>query len=350
MAMIHEIAIEVFFRNPTALIDVRSPGEYRKGHVPGAVNIPLFSDEERTEVGTVYVKQSKEKAIELAYSYVNPKLDHFIVESKKAAPGKKVAVHCWRGGMRSQMFARHLHENGFPEVFVIAGGYKSYRNFVLKGFDNQSELRIVGGYTGSGKSYIIGHLRDKGQQVIDLEDMASHKGSAFGHIGKQDQPTSEQFENDLFKVWISLDHHKPIWLEDESRNIGGVNIPVNLYRQMLESPVFFLDIPREERAKHLVSEYAGAASGQLAESIGRLTRRLGGLNTSLALNYLKEQKFYEAAMTTLLYYDKSYLKGLSYRNREKIFTIMANDVNTTENATTLLKYNSQYERDQTDTI
>jgi tRNA 2-selenouridine synthase len=348
--MVHEINIEDYFNNQTALIDVRSPGEFKKGHIPHAVNIPLFSDAERAHIGTVYVKVSQEKATELAYNYVKPKLTDFVVRSKKNAPDGSVTIHCWRGGMRSQLFAEHLHKNGFAEISVITGGYKAYRNFVLHSFEKPLKLKIIGGYTGSGKTYIIRHFRRDGLQIVDLEELARHKGSAFGHIGQQNQPTAEQFENNLFEVWQKLDHSQPIWIEDESRNIGGVNIPMQLYHQMQNSPLYFLDIPREERARHLVSEYVDTDSSSLAESIHRITKRLGGLNTNRAIQFLNEKNYFETAMVVLHYYDKSYLKGLHYRHQANIFIINATKVDPAKNTKTILKLYKQHERNKVNTV
>jgi tRNA 2-selenouridine synthase len=335
--MVRELAINDFFSHSSPLIDVRSPGEYSKGHIPGAVNIPLFSDAERARIGTVYVKVSQEKATQLAFEYVKPKLDEFIIQSKKAAPDGRVTIHCWRGGMRSSMFAQHLAGKGFSDVSILLGGYKSFRNHVLNSFSKPLNFHIIGGYTGSGKTYIIRELRKYGNQVIDLEKLARHKGSAFGHIGQNNQPSSEQFENELFEVWRKLDEKKPVWLEDESRNIGGVNIPMAVYNQMRNAPLLFLHIPKEERARHLVKEYTGSDPGLLSESIRKLTRRLGGLNTSKALQLIDEGNFFEAAIITLGYYDKAYLKGLSYRNKDTIMDVNMNDVDPVVNTRTILE-------------
>lgn len=348
--MVREISIEEFYKTKLPLIDVRSPGEYVKGHIPGAVNIPLFSDAERAHVGTVYVRNSKEKATEIAYSYINPKLDDFITQSRIVAPCGKAVIHCWRGGMRSHSFALHLTNNGFSDVDVINGGYKAYRNYVLNSFSSPFDLRIVGGYTGSGKTQVIKYLQHLGHQAVDLESLASHKGSAFGGIGQAEQPSTEQFENNLFEKWQQLDHTRPIWLEDESRNIGGVNIPPGLFEQMLRSPLYFLDIPKEKRAMHLVGEYAGADPELLAGTLHQLTKRLGGQNTKDAIQFLNERKFYEVAMLTLHYYDKSYRKGMSYRNQNNISIIKVNHVDAIKNTDIIVKQANHYERNKTNTV
>jgi tRNA 2-selenouridine synthase len=348
--MVHEIEITDFLSTKIPLIDVRSPGEFMKGHIPDAINIPLFTDDERAHIGTVYVQQSKEKAITLGYRYVNPKLSDFIIQSQKIAPDGKVVVHCWRGGMRSRSFAQHLSDNGFRDVSIIRGGYKAYRTYLHNTFDIPFDLNIVGGYTGSGKTLVIQQLHKSGFQVVDLEDLAKHKGSAFGAIANQMQPTVEQFENNLFEVWRKLDYRQTIWLEDESHNIGGVNLPMNLFNQMRNSPLYFLDIPKEERARFLVSEYANTDTGSLTESIRKISKRLDGQKTKEAYEFLNVGNFYEVAFLVLNYYDKTYLKGMRFRDPEKVIIIQRNDIDPVGNASTIINSYEQHKRNKTNPV
>jgi len=319
--MVRAISTAAFLQSNLPLVDVRSPGEFSRGHIPGAVNIPLFSDAERKVVGTIYTRESPEKALETGLHYVKPKLESFLIRSGEVAPDGAVAVHCWRGGMRSHKFAGHLSENQFKEVFVIDGGYKAFRQHLLSFFKSPFELRLIGGYTGSGKTDLLHLLKKTGHQGVDLEELACHRGSSFGGIGMGDQPTTEQFENDLFIAFRTFDLTKPIWLEDESHNIGGVNIPGSLYEQMKTSPVFFLDIPIQTRAGRLVREYAQAAPEEIAAAINRIAKRLGGENTKEALRLLDEKRFPELATLLLSYYDKSYRKSLLHHDPEKIYPI-----------------------------
>lgn len=350
--MITEISINDFFElHPDLpLIDVRSPGEYEKGHIPGATNIALFSNDERSHVGTVYVQQSKEKAMELGYRYVNPKLNWFVSESRKVAGESAVAVHCWRGGMRSHAFAEHLHDNGFQNVYVITGGYKAFRNYVLPFFEQPFQLRILGGYTGSGKTLLLKKMEELGEQVIDLEGIAHHKGSAFGAIGESKQPTTEQFENKLFAALRSYNIDAPIWVEDESHNIGGVNIPMAFFRQIREQTVYFLDIPKELRAKHLVGEYAAYGNSELVVAINNIAKRLGGQNVKVAHEFLSENNYFEVALIALQYYDKAYNRGIENRNPEKVHRLKLSKIDIDTNAHTLIKFTLKYESDKTHTI
>lgn len=336
--MVTDISIQEALELNWRIIDVRSPGEFERGHIVGATNIALFSNDERAHVGTVYKQESREAAIKLGYEYVTPKLQYYIDESFKQAPDGKVIVHCWRGGMRSRSFAQHLADNGFTNVRVITNGYKAFRNFVLDQLSSPLKLKILGGYTGSGKTYILKELTKQGKQILDLENLAHHKGSAFGAIGQPEQPSSEHFENLLFEQWRKLDLNKDVWVEDESQAIGKVQIPQGFYQQMRSAPLYFLDIPAEERAKHLVEDYVHYNDNELSDAIHKIAQRLGGLNVKLALDFLAEKKYYEVAKIALAYYDKYYLKGLEKRNKETVFTIPLSSVNHYQNALVLEKY------------
>ena len=332
------ISVDLYFENleHIPLIDVRSPGEFAAGHIPNATNIELFTDDERAVVGTAYKKESKERAIEIGFEYVKPKLNDFITKSVAIAPNKEVAIHCWRGGMRSNAFADHLIENGFEKVYVIEKGYKAFRNYVLRFFEQPFNLKVLGGYTGTGKTEILHSLKKKGQQVIDLEGLANHRGSAFGGIDLPPQPTTEQFENNLFSVLQSLKPNLPIWVEDESRLIGNLAIPDAFFNKIREMPVYFLDVPLEERTKHLVSTYASLSHDKLADAISRITKRLGYDNAKFAQEALEKRNYHKVVEITLIYYDKYYLKGLQKRQNSEILEFKTPTVNPEETAVFLI--------------
>lgn len=332
------ISVDFYFQNLADLpiIDVRSPGEFAKGRISHAHNIELFTDEQRAVVGTAYKQESKEKAIEIGYEYVKPKLNDFIKKSLEIAPEKIVVIHCWRGGMRSNAFADHLIENGFEKVYVIEKGYKAFRNYVLAFFERPFKLKILGGYTGSGKTEILHALQQKGQQVIDLEGLANHRGSSFGGIDLPPQPTTEQFENILFDQLRNLNFNLPIFVEDESISIGKVTVPRAFFDNMRTTTVYFLDIPFAERTKHLVATYAALNQDLLADAIRRITKKLGYDKAKFALEALQKKDYYKVVELTLLYYDNCYLKGLQKREESTISKFEVPKVNPTETADFLI--------------
>ena len=199
------------------VFDVRSPGEYKHAHIPGASSLPLFTDEERSIVGTAYKQISREAAIKIGLDFFGPKMKKMVEEveeitgNRQQAIGKTannvdslpivsrylsgcILLYCWRGGMRSAAVAWLLDLYGF-KVYTLNGGYKKFRNYVIKTFELPFNFKILGGYTGSGKTELLKALQKKGEKIIDLEELANHKGSAFGNIGMPEQPGQEMFEN-----------------------------------------------------------------------------------------------------------------------------------------------------------
>ncbi|HEV7347941.1 tRNA 2-selenouridine(34) synthase MnmH [Telluribacter sp.] len=317
------------------VVDVRSPGEFGQGHIPAAVNIPLFSDEERAVVGTAYKQVSKDEALVQGLEYVGPKMADFVRQSKALAPGGEILVHCWRGGMRSGSFAWLLETAGL-KVATLVGGYKAYRNQVLDSFTQPRHLVVLGGKTGSGKTQVLAELRKLGEQVLDLEALAHHKGSSYGAIGQAPQPTSEQYENDIFREWQQLDPNRRIWVEDESRTVGRCFIPLAMWEQMRQAPVAFIDVPKEVRIRRLVREYACFDPALLYEATDRIQKRLGGQHHQAALRALDQQDYATVADITLTYYDKAYLHGLSLRNSGTVHTIEMPEDNPVQTAQELI--------------
>jgi tRNA 2-selenouridine synthase len=294
------------------LLDVRSPSEYAQGHIPGARSFPLFSDAERAEVGTLYKKKGKERAFERGLEIVGPKMADFVRQAAALAPERRVAVHCWRGGQRSGSMAWLLRQAGF-EVATLAGGYKAYRQHLLEAFENMSlDLRVVGGRTGSGKTKILHALRDSGEQIIDLERLANHKGSAFGFIGEPAQPTVEQFENDLFDAMQALAPARRVWVENESRSVGRVYIPLGFWRRMKASPLFNVEIPESARIENLLQAYVLEDKKDLETAFLKISKKLGGQHLKMALEALAREDFATAARLALHYYDKTYQHGLDH--------------------------------------
>ncbi len=294
------------------VIDVRSPAEYANGHIPGAVNIPLFSNEERAEIGTLYKQQGQETAILRGLEITGPKMADFVRRAKALPYQDQLLVHCWRGGMRSGSFGWLLNTAGLPAV-TLTGGYKSYRTHLLDFMAKPLQLYILTGYTGSGKTELLLKMKAKGEQVIDLEGLASHKGSVFGGMGQTEQPSSEQFQNELYQQLSRMDPLRPIWLEDESISLGNVFIPLPLWHQLRKAPLFHVKLGAEARVERLVREYGEFEPLMLEEAIVKLTKRLGGQHAKRALEALTENRLNEVAAILLTYYDKAYELGIEKR-------------------------------------
>jgi tRNA 2-selenouridine synthase len=302
------------------VIDVRSPSEFEAGHIPGAFNIPLFDDAERAAVGTLYKKEGRIAAILEGLRLSGPSMAGKLQAALSAAPDGKLLVHCWRGGMRSEAMA-WLFAQGGIETEILEGGYKSYRNHILENLGLRRKLIVLGGMTGSSKTHILRFLKGLGEQVIDLEGLANHKGSAFGSLGQLPQPTTEHFANLLFHEWKELDEKLPLWVEDESRNIGSVFMPENFYLNMQDTPAIVLMMDVKTRMPRLLEEYSGYPAGELCNSVRKISKRLGGDNTNKALEAIESGNISQAIEITLDYYDKAYLYGLKKKNESNIIYV-----------------------------
>jgi tRNA 2-selenouridine synthase len=347
---IQKLTIEEFLQLAKLhpVFDVRSPGEFTQAHIPNAISLPLFTDEERKVVGTAYKQQSKQTAIKIGLDYFGVKMRNMVEEVESLIVDRKslvakttqannqqlttnntVLLHCWRGGMRSAGVAWMLDLYGF-RVYTLTGGYKAYRKWVLAQFEKEYAFKIIGGYTGSGKTLVLQQLAQHKNNSIDLEQLANHKGSAFGALGQLPQPKQEMFENLLAQQLSDVSNKMTaktsaansshlstaIFLEDESQRIGNLIIPMQLWHTMRKCPVYFLDIPFEERLAHITKEYGHFAKEALVNAIIRIQKRLGGLETKNAINYLLENNYKACFGILLAYYDKQYNKALL--NRENV--------------------------------
>lgn len=332
------INIEDFLkeREIVPVIDVRSPSEFEKGHIPGAFNIPLFTDEERAIVGTKYVQESRYSSVIAGLDLVGPKLSSFVCAASKIAPSGKLLVYCWRGGMRSSSMSWLLNLAGFNSKTLI-GGYKSYRRYSKDYLSKPFKLIVLGGMTGSGKTELILELSKNGQQVIDLEGLANHKGSAFGAIGQKPQPSTEFFENLFFESIIKLDSNKPIWVEDESKAIGSIFIPHEFFENMLNSPVIAIERSIETRIKRLTAEYTNCDPQLLINSINKIAKRLGGDNVTKAIQNIQIGRFEDAVGISLRYYDKTYQFGLSNKKVKPIICPLNDDESLSQNCSLLVE-------------
>ena len=350
---IEKIKIEHFLSlsKEHPVFDVRSPSEFSHAHIPGAFSLPLFDDEQRNIVGTAYKQQGRQQAIKIGLDYFGSKMRKTVEKVEEIlsndfqfgamsignpVPGSEVnhpcvLIHCWRGGMRSAALAWLLDLYGY-KVYTLAGGYKAFRSWALQQFNQPYNFKVLGGYTGSGKTILIRELKRLGHPVIDLESLANHKGSAFGGEGEKPQPSQEMFENlvaiNLFQQKnepeiatdeeesgaLDFDFFSPgIWLEDESQRIGALNIPKSIWDKMRNSSIYFIDIPFEKRLTYLVTTYGTIEKENLVNGIIRIQKRLGGLETKNAINFIMENNIRESFSILLKYYDKYYDKGLHSR-------------------------------------
>jgi tRNA 2-selenouridine synthase len=305
-------------RKQFPVVDVRSEGEYQEGHIRSAINIPLLNNAERIEVGTDYKLRGQAEAIKTGFRLVGPRLLDIINQAEQA--GRELLVHCWRGGMRSANFSQFAGMAGI-KTHTLKGGYKAYRQAALNSFQKPLNLMLLTGCTGSGKSEVLRALKEAGEQVIDLESLASHKGSAFGGLLLPSQPTTEQFQNELFEELLNLDLSKRIWVEDESIAIGKIFLPPDFWRTMCQSPMVQMDVPKQVRVQRLVNEYGTADRAEFLSIMQKITKRLGGQHFNAAREKLLAEDMAGTIEILLTYYDKAYLKSIEKRKDLLRYTI-----------------------------
>jgi tRNA 2-selenouridine synthase len=261
---------------------------------------------------------------------------HLVERARELAPQRKAILHCWRGGQRSGALAWLLGFAGF-EIDVIEGGYKAYRAEVHRGLATTSHpFLVLGGKTGSGKTDLLHRLAAAGEQVVDLEGLANHKGSAFGWIGEDAQPTTEQFENDLYEVLLKLNPMRRVWLENESRGIGHVYLPVEFMEQLQQSTLINIVVGQTARVERLVDCYTGNMDGLLA-SFDKIKKKLGGQHFQAAIEALQRGDFARAAEIALVYYDKTYQYGLDNSKSNSVINVDLTDVAYSEQVAKLIE-------------
>ncbi len=318
------------------VIDVRSPGEFAAGHIPEAVNIPLFDDRERETVGITYRKEGRIQAILRGLEIAGPSLSSKLRHALEISGGEKLLVYCWRGGMRSEAMG-WLFSTGDIETEILLGGYKSYRQHILESFSERKKVMVLGGFTGSGKTDILNYLSGSGHQVIDLERLANHRGSAFGALGQPEQPTTEHFANLLFREWKNISKEDPVWIEDESRNIGSVFMPENFYLNLQQSPVVMLMMDPGNRMPRLLREYSACSPDDLKASVIKINRRIGGEKTKEIMDAIETNDLVRAIEIILDYYDRAYQYGIRKKMQEKVIYVYTDTVDVRTNAGKILE-------------
>lgn len=308
------ITIDEFLklRKQLPVVDVRSPGEYQAGHIPGTTNIPILNNEERVAVGTIYKEKGQAEAIMTGFRLVGPRLEQIVTDAKNLSGGKEMIVHCWRGGMRSGNFCQFVSMAGI-QTHQLLGGYKAYRQHAVESYELPFQLMVVGGKTGSGKSEILRSIQQRGEQVLDLEKLANHKGSAFGGLMMGPQPTTEQFQNELFEHILKLDVQKRIWIEDESIAIGKIFLPDPIFQGIRKAPLLRMDVSKEVRVQRLVNEYGHADKAEFLQAMEKITRKLGGQHFQAAKEKLRLGDMHATIEILLNYYDRTYTVGMEKR-------------------------------------
>lgn len=299
-----------------AIIDVRSPSEFAEDHVPGAINCPVLDDEERIEIGTLYKQISPFDAKKRGAALVSRNIGRHIESSFADCPRNwKPMVYCWRGGNRSGSMAHVLARIGWP-VIQLDGGYKEYRRQVVQDLETLPQgldLRVICGTTGSGKSLLLRTLHKLGAQVLDLEQLAAHRGSVLGNLPTEEQPSQKLFESRIWHALRGFDPARPVYVESESKKVGNLRVPDALMLRMRASPCIALQLSRAERVNLLMDEYAHfvADPDHLNRQLERLVQ-LHGSATIARWQDMARQGQMQALVDELLeqHYDPAYLKSI----------------------------------------
>jgi len=312
--MIVELEVKEFLdkirkSKDSLLIDARSPAEFKESHIKDAINLYSLDNNQRAEVGTLY-KKSPFKAKMLGAALISANISRYLQnELKELTPKTELFIYCSRGGQRSGAFATILSAIGF-RVYKLKGGYKSYRNFVVKYLDNfeYDNFIVLDGLTGSGKSEIIREL----DNAIDLEALANHYGSSFGGVNGS-QPSQKQFQNSLFDELERVKKYSVTFLEGESKKIGKLHIPSRLYDKMLNSPHVWIESPLEERAKRIVKDYQGIDTIFFEESLKKIKPYIYKEHLAKAREAFCMDDLYRCAYILLdKYYDRVYKRRGGY--------------------------------------
>jgi tRNA 2-selenouridine synthase len=313
-ARVNYLSVEQFLFGETApLIDVRSPKEFTLGHIPGAINLPLLSDEQRKNVGRLYKKDGKQAAVLEGLAQVGPNLHELALNGLGLAKKGKVILYCQRGGMRSQSVAWLLTIAGI-HVKILEGGYKAFRGWVNTTLCRPLDIVLLSGQTGVGKTDLLQEMKSQGEQIVDLEGVAHHKGSAFGGIGEQPQPSTVQYENQLAMLISQLDLNQRVWIENESRMVGKCVIPEGLWRQMQQASFVLLHRDKDERIKRLCQDYRMASDQEITDALKQISKRLGAEKVTIAMTALDNENREKVASIALEYYDHLYKKSLKKKS------------------------------------
>lgn len=318
------------------LVDARSENEFQQSNIPGSVNLPILTNEERIKVGTLYKEEGALKATIKGFELVGPRFYQIQESAIKNFPNKKVLVYCWRGGMRSQILSWLLRMIGF-QVYRLKGGYKAYRSFTFQLVRTDWNLIVLGGKTGVGKTRLLNALAAHGEQILDLEAIANHRGSAFGGIGQKPQPSVEHFENLMAEELRHKDPDQALWLENESQRIGKIVINAKFFECMERAPLLDIKKSHQERIDLIIEEYSTLPKEELIAAVTRLKKKLGGLRTTQAIEDIINDHHESWISNMLIYYDKSYQFDLEKHNPKMTQSVDLEGLSIEESCQLLLK-------------
>jgi tRNA 2-selenouridine synthase len=300
------------------VVDVRTPLEFAEDHIPGAINVPLLSNEERVEIGTLYKQTGPHPARVRGLELTAPKLPALVAEIAAIAKGRPILVCCWRGGLRSKTVATVLELTGY-KARQLAGGYKAYRNHVIEYFQRftpPGPLVVLHGLTGIGKTTFLYQLQGNGPwSVIDLEGLADHRGSAFGMLGLEQSLTQKRYESLLWDAFRRVPPGTPILLEGESRRIGRVALPGDLYDVMRDGVKIWCEASLETRVRRLLEDYGREEyREEISASLDRIRKKLGSEKHAELSCYLQRWELAPFVKELCVsYYDRNYYKVREWR-------------------------------------
>lgn len=263
-----------------AIIDVRSPAEFALDHIPGAINLPVLSNEERIEIGTLYKQVSPFAAKKLGAAYVSRNIANHLENSLIDFPREwRPLIYCWRGGERSGAFTHILNRIGW-KAMQLQSGYQGFRRVVIDGLDQAAKdfsFQVIAGMTGSGKTRILQEIGALGAQILDLEGLAIHRGSVLGNEPNIEQPSQKAFETKLWHALNQLDPRKIVFVESESKKVGGLHVPDPLMEQIREGQCIELRSSTSTRVSWLMREYRHflLSPESFKQKLGLLTSRYG---------------------------------------------------------------------------
>jgi tRNA 2-selenouridine synthase len=297
------------------VIDVRSPAEFAEDHVPGAVNLPVLSNAERAQVGTIYVQESRFRARRIGAALIARNVARYLENELAEKDGAfQPLIYCWRGGQRSNAMATILAEVGWRTA-VLRGGYKTYRAHVSRSlYDAESTHRVVllEGPTGVGKTELLALLSARGVQTLDLEGLAAHRGSLFGSIPGVPQPSQKMFESRLLSALEALDPERPVVVESESSKVGERMVPPALWKLMEAAPRICVSAPAQARARYIVSVYSEITRNPAAleDILARVPDRPGRKRLAEWREMAAAGEFEALALALIeLHYDPSYRRA-----------------------------------------